>query len=197
MHKLMHGVAATLLLAAAVTASASLAPASAAETKAKAPATGPAPLCDPLHLIPGCQQPDGSVFSAATSDAALKPAEVWKNIISAATPDLQYAKALADSAATPNSKLRSACYAAIIAANQQASGANLKNADGSPMPVPNPDLITKLEQAAELVDNLQPTAPVISGCAPAANAVSVSVLTFVNAIATGVAAKVLSGGVLP
>lgn len=153
-----------------------------------APAPAKPPICDPLNLLPGCQ---GIVANAtATGD-------LWQRIISAAGPDLAYAKALADAAGTPGSKLRSTCLAAIIAANEQASGANLKNSDGSLMVMPNPNVITKLEQAAELIDNLQPTAPVISSCAPAANAAAVTVNQFLSTLLSGVALKAVTGGVLP
>jgi hypothetical protein len=168
-----------------------------AQTK---PAAAPkAPLielngpCNPLgDTRPQCQA-QGSPAPLGSET----PQQVWQNIIKTATADLTYAKALADNAATPNSKLRSACYAALITANQQANGVNLKNADGSPMTMPDPAVITHAEQALELIDNLQASSPLIVACAPAANAVGQGVLSFVNTVVTGAALKAASGGLLP
>jgi hypothetical protein len=138
-------------------------------------------------------------FSGAPGASSVPtPAALWQQIVNKDLPaDLSYAKALADNAATPNSKLRSACYAALITANQQANGLNLKNADGSPMTMPDPALISKAEQAMELIDNLQPTSPVVSSCAPAANALKIGVLQFISAVTTGAVLKAATGGILP
>jgi hypothetical protein len=149
--------------------------------------------CNPLgDTRPQCQAQGSPAPLGAES-----PQQIWQNIIKTATADLTYAKALADNAATPNAKLRSVCYAALITANQQANGVNLKNADGSPMTVPDPAVITHAEQALELIDNLQPASPLIVACAPAANAVGQGVLSFVNTVVTGAALKAASGGILP
>lgn len=153
--------------------------------------------CNPLgDTRPECQA-KGSPAPFGSSSSAT-PQQVWQNIVGAATADLTYAKALADSANTANSKLRSTCYAALIAANQQVSGANIpKDANGNPMAMPDPALITKAEQGLEIIDSLQPSAPLIVACAPAANAVQMGVLSFINTVVTGAALKAASGGILP
>jgi hypothetical protein len=158
----------------AVAAIAALAAPAAAQPKkpaAPVPATNLL-VCDPLKLLPGCASIAGSVTSNL--------GDLWQKIIAASGPDLAYAKAMADAAATPGSKLRSACYAAIILVNSQTSGANL----GA---MPNPNVITQAEQAAELIDSLQPTSAVIAGCAPAANAVALSVTQLLNILLAAVA----------
>jgi hypothetical protein len=149
----------------------------------------PPPFCDPLKLLPGCAV-------ATTGGALISIEQVIKNIGAAQDADLAYAKALADNAATPGSKLRSACLAAIIAAKAQVEGAALKKADGTVWAKPEPGIISTMEQGAELVDDLQPTAPLVSGCAAAANAAAQNVLTVVNGIATGALLKAATGGVL-
>jgi hypothetical protein len=128
--------------------------------------------CDPLNLVPGCSSIAGPV--------SLDIGSLWQKIIAVAGPDLLYAKAMADAAGTPGSKLRSTCLAAIIAVNAQISGTGLG-------PVPNPDAITQVEIAAEVIDSLQPTAPLISSCAAAANAVAMNVTQFLNLMMTAVA----------
>ena len=150
-----------------------------AQTKIKLP-------IDPLHL------------NDAAPASSLSPSAVWDKIINKDLPaDLKYAKALADNAGTQQSKLRSTCYQAMLDANAQANGINLKNLDGTAMTMPTPAVVSTLEQGAELIDNLQPSAPLIAQCAPAAQVVKMDVLTFVNGIATGALLKVLTGGVLP
>ena len=129
-------------------------------------------VCDPLRLLPGCASIAGSVTSNI--------GDLWQRIIAVTGPDLAYAKAMADAAATPGSKLRSACLGAIILVNAQTSGANLG-------PMPNPNVITQAEQAAELIDSLQPTSTVIAACAPAANAVGMNVVQFLNILLAAVA----------
>lgn len=154
----------------------------------------PAITGDPIKDL----QTDFSQTGTPGGASAPSPAALWQQIINKDLPaDLNYAKALADNAATPNSKLRSQCYAALITANAQANGANLKNADGSPMTIPDPALITHGEQAMQLIDNLQPTAPVVSSCAPAANALKIGVLNFISLVTTGAVLKALTGGILP
>jgi hypothetical protein len=163
----------------------------------KGPIIGLNGPCNPLgDTRPQCQA-QGSPPLLGSGSGAESPQQVWQNIIKTASADLTYAKALADNAATPNSKLRSACYAALITANAQANGVNLKNADGSPMTMPDSAVITHAEQALELIDNLQASSPLIVACAPAANAVGQGVLSFVNTVVTGAALKAVSGGLLP
>lgn len=153
----------------------------------------PAPIfCDPFKLIPGCQQ------QQLEDGEDLSPAIVWKRITDVATPDLKFAKGLADTAMVENptggAKQRSQCYAAVIALNEQTSGANLpKNADGTPATMPNPHVISTVEMAAEIVDDLGPNSPVMSGCAAAAQAAKLNTLNFVNALVTGATSLVAVG----
>ena len=164
------------------------APAMAQTRKAvAAPATSAAGVpCDPLSLIPGCTP---SAASTALSTGSANLQTIWSEIVSATQADLTYAEALATNVNSPGGKLRATCYAAIITANSQANGMTLKNADGSPMVAPSPDVISKFEQGAELVDNLQATAPVMSACAAAANAIGQSTTQFLATLLSAVAIK--------
>jgi hypothetical protein len=158
----------------------------AAVTTTSAPSGVP---CDPLHLIPGCVGGAPNVLSPVPIDTNL--AALWGKIVAATQADLTYAKALADNVNSPGSKLRSQCYAALITANQQANGSTLKNPDGTPMIAPTPAVISQFEQAAELVDNLSATAPVMSACAAAANAVGQSTIQFITGVLASVTAKAI------
>ena len=155
-------------------------------------------LPDPFCLnpsTPGCSGIGGvGSLGGGGSSTALAPADLqtlWGKIVGAAQADLVYAKALADNVGSPGSKLRSACYAALILANKQANGLDLVDASGTPMTIPEPHVITSVEQAAELVDNLSATAPLSATCAPAANALSQNVTQFIGAILSGVAVKTI------
>lgn len=112
---------------------------------------------------------------------------LWQKIVSSSLVDLNYAAAMAANANTTTSTVRLQCLKAIIQLNEQASGANLKNADGSPMVKPDPHLFTDVESLAEIIDNLSPQGPLFVSCAGAAQLAKTNVLSFVNAVVTGVA----------
>lgn len=112
---------------------------------------------------------------------------LWKKITSASITDLNYAAAMAKNANTTTSGVRLQCLAAIIQLNQQASGAALKNPDGSAMTRPDPSLFTDVESLAEIIDNLSPQGPLFVSCAGAAQLAKTNVLSFVNAVVTGAA----------
>jgi len=154
---------------------------------APAPAR-PALTGDPIKDIGNAINP-GAPGSSGTPDLM----NLWNKLVAAdIQPDLKYASALAGAANTSSSKVRKQCLDAIIALNDQASGANLKNADGTPMAKPDKHVVTDIEQLAEVVDNLAPTGPLFTSCAGAAELAKASTLAFVNAIVTGVAASAVA-----
>lgn len=122
----------------------------------------------------------------------LTPDALIKKIIGLAAPDLVYAAAMATSANTNAATVRLGCIKAIQTLNTQASGANLKNADGSAMVAPSePHIFTDLETIAEGIDSLSPTGPLYTSCAGAAALANTNVLTFINSVVTGTAATTL------
>ena len=160
---------------------------------------------DPLGLNKG--NPQIKLPGQATTPK-VDPLALWHQIVAALPADLAYALALAKGVNSANSNLRAACYQALITANAQANGANLKDASGNPLSEPPPvsgtpptggNAISEFEKVVEAVDNLQPSSPVIVACLPAANAIGVDVMTFVNAIVTGTALKAIPvlGTLLP
>jgi len=112
---------------------------------------------------------------------------VWDKIVAASSADLKYASALANAAGTAPSKQRKQCWDAILAANEQANGSTLKNADGTPMVKPDPSFFSNVEIFAETVDNLSPQGQLFTSCAGAAEMAKMSVLQFVAAAVGGVA----------
>jgi hypothetical protein len=97
-------------------------------------------------------------------------------------PDLLYAKKLADAA---GSKVTGPCYQAWIDIIQTRKTA-VTNADGTPMDLPNPRLITDFEKAVELRNALQPDSEFMLRCSPVASMVKSDIIGFIG--------KVLAGG---
>ena len=123
---------------------------------------------------------------------------LWDKIVTASNTDLTYAAALATSANTASSKVRLQCWQAIIALNQQANGATLKNNDGTAMVKPDPHLFSDAESLAEVIDNLSPQGPLFTACAGAAQLAKTNTLTLINAAVTGAAGiAALPAGVIP
>lgn len=122
-----------------------------------------------------------------TGNAEKDAHALWDKIVAASDKDLTYASALAGVAGTPASAVRKQCYDAILKLNLQVNGMNLKDANGNPLPQPDPKLFTGVEQAAETIDNLSPSGPLFTACAGMAQLVKTNVLTLINAIVTGAA----------
>jgi hypothetical protein len=131
--------------------------------------------------------PLGLNGTPVTGNASKDMQVLWQKIVASSIADLNYAAAMAASANTTTSGVRLQCLKAIIVLNEQASGANLKNPDGSLMAKPDPHLFTDVESLAEIVDNLSPQGPLFVNCAGAAQLAKTNVLTFVNAVVTGAA----------
>lgn len=156
--------------------------------------------CLPIDSRPQCQAGGASAaaVNAAAPTASAQLQALWQKIVSASSNDLTYAAAMAKVASTPASGVRGQCWNAIITLNQQANGANVKNADGTPMARPDPHLFTDAESLAEIIDNLSPQGPLFTSCAGAAKLAQTDVLTLVNAVVTGAAGMAaLPAGVLP
>jgi len=158
-----------------------------AETSS-APSLPKIDLCplDLLNLNPGChvQIVDPSTGKPTGQTQPIEQS-IWQKIITASLADLDYASSLAASAGTPGSMVRKQCYDALIVVNKVASGASLKNADGSAMVRPDPHLITDAETAAEVLDQLRPGGPLQVACGGFANQVATNALTLINQIVSG------------
>lgn len=125
---------------------------------------------DPLNLIPDRPASSGSVASnllGALDDKLL--------------PDLIYAKKLADAAGV---KVTSNCYGAWIDIIQRRKTA-VTNADGTPMDLPQPRLITDFEKGVELRMALQPDSAFMLACSPVANMIKQDMIKFIGIILGG------------
>lgn len=160
----------------------------------QARAQGPLPQRNPVARPHPPQITGDIVADTKANFGAEGGAEgLWQKIVTASLDDLRYAKALADNTGTTGGKMRSACYGALITANQQANGIGLKDSAGAAITKPDPALVTNFEQIAEVADNLQPTSPLIVACAPVANAVKQSVTQIITMVITGAASLAALG----
>jgi hypothetical protein len=197
-------LAAALSLVAALSLALAAWPAHAQTKPAPKPAaeTATPSDCLPLDPRPACKNglfapntPGGAV--TLTGNASKDMQALWGKIVALSNADLSYASALAGSASTNASKVRKQCYDAIIALNQQANGANLKDGSGNPLPKPDPALFTDVEQLAEVIDNLSPQGPLFTSCAGAAQLARTSTLQFISAVVSGVAGMTAIAPVIP
>jgi hypothetical protein len=96
-------------------------------------------------------------------------------------PDLQYALKIATAT---DSKVTAPCYQAWIDIIQKRK-ASVANADGSPVDLPNPRLITDFEKAVELRNALQPDSDFMRMCSPVANMVKQDMVKFIGMVLAG------------
>lgn len=158
--------------------------------KRTAPALTGNPVADVQNAIKGNA-------NSTTSSAALSPDQLWQKIINANVLDLTYAKALADNVQSAGSKLRSACYGAILTTVQQANGINLKDGSGNALTQPDPHIISDFEKLAQIADNLQATSPLMAACSPVATAVKQDVTQLIAVVVGGGASLAMLGISIP
>jgi hypothetical protein len=149
-----------------------------ADPEEAASAKCPFPL-DPLKLC-------GKLAGQPAEDFQL----VVKRIQALQKPDIDYAILKAEAANTAASAVRLQCLRAISDANDQFNGAGIKDANGNVIPRPDPAIVTAIEDAAELADNLSPQGKLFTACAGAAQMSKRSTLEFVNSVVTGAASIV-------
>ena len=127
----------------------------------------------------------GGAISKPAALPIATPKDLWKKIQAARASDLKYAKALADAAGSPGAKLRSACYGAWIATIEQAEGIGVRDANGTPLTPPEPDVFGTFERLVEVSETLQPAGPLMVACAPAWTALKLSATQFFTMAVTG------------
>ena len=130
--------------------------------------------CDPLHLIPGCQEQAIAVQNASTEDLVAKLGKL-------ALPDFAFALAL--SKAT-NNVVSTPCWQAwvdLLTAQQKP----LTGADSQPLTEPDPHLATSVEKISELLAALRPDSTLSTGCAALAAAGGKDAATLIQGILSG------------
>jgi hypothetical protein len=174
----------------AIAALLTLAPAAAQQAKRAAPAAdagvqpSPAlprpPLCDPLNLIPGCRNADGSInqkspvqgnpFDNLTDD-------VLKKILA----DVTYAKALAKAA---GNDVTLPCWTAWVDLVTSQT-APLKDDAGNVLTQPDPHFFVAAERASEFINQIQPNSKLYIGCSAALNQSRMAIGQLISAVLAG------------
>lgn len=144
------------------------------------PAAAPRPpLCDPLNLIPGCRNPDGSIndkkgqgnpFDNLTDD-------VLKKILA----DVTYAKALAKASGNDVTLPCWTAWVDLVTSQTQA----LKDDAGNLLSKPDPAFFVAAERASEFINQIQPNSKLYIGCSPALNQSRMAIGQLISAVLSG------------
>jgi hypothetical protein len=167
--------------------------ASPAAAQLKAPAVTGNPIKDIQTDISNARG-TSSGAPALTGNIQKDIVALWQKIQAASALDITYAIAMAKNAnaaspagVTTGAGMRLQCLTAIQTLNQQANGQNLKNADGTLLPRPDPALFTDAETLAEVIDAIQPGGPLWTSCSGAAQLAATNTVTFINTLVSGAA----------
>jgi hypothetical protein len=106
--------------------------------------------------------------------------------------DLKYALNIANK---KNNKAAGQCWQAIIDMIELDQTANL-DADGKPLPMPDPRVFTDVERMSDIVNALGPNSPLMVGCGSFANQAKMNVLQMVTTIVSGAASMATFGAAL-
>jgi hypothetical protein len=179
-HALMRPV---LILAALLLA---VAPAAAQQQKRAAPvadalaALPRPPLCDPLNLIPGCRNADGSVnqkSSVQGNPFDTLADDVLKKILA----DVTYAKALAKAA---SNDVTLPCWTAWVDLVTSQT-APLKDDAGNALAMPDPHFFVAAERASQFINQIQPNSKLYIGCSAALNQSRMAIGQLISAVLSG------------
>lgn len=138
------------------------------------------PLCDPLNLIPGCRNADGSINRK--SSVAGNPFEnLSDDLLKQILADVTYAQALAKAS---GNKVTQPCWDAwvtLVTAQTQP----IKDPQGNPLPVPDPHFFVAAERASEFINQIQPNSDLNIGCGAALNASRMAIGQLISAVLSG------------
>jgi hypothetical protein len=162
-------------------------PAAAQQTKRAAPAPeAPAltlpkpPICDPLNLIPGCRNADGSINQHSSVQG--NPFDnLTDDVLRKILADVTYAKALSKAAAND---VTLPCWTAWVdlVASQTAP---LKDDAGNALAMPDPHFFVAAERASEFINQIQPNSKLYIGCAAALNQSRMAIGQLISAVLAG------------
>jgi hypothetical protein len=145
-----------------------------------AAATVKPPLCDPLNLIPGCRNPDGTINQKSSVQG--NPFEsLSDDLLKKILADVTYAQALAKAS---NNKVTQPCWDAwvtLVTAQTQP----VKDGQGNPLPVPDPHFFVAAERASEFINQIQPNSDLNIGCGAALNASKMAIGQLISAVLSG------------
>jgi hypothetical protein len=154
-----------------------------AQTRARpaAPAAAVArpPLCDPLNLIPGCRNPDGSVNPK--SGAGNPFDNLTDDVLQKILADVTYAKALAKASGNDVTLPCWTAWVDLVTSQTQP----LKDDAGKVLEKPNPHFFVAAERASEFINQIQPNSKLYIGCSAALNQSRMAIGQLISAVLSG------------
>ena len=181
----MTAPARSIILAAALALT--IAPAAAQLKKPAAPeervppaAVARPPLCDPLNLIPGCRNADGSINQKSGGQG--NPFDnLTDDVLRKILADVTYAKALAKAA---GNDVTLPCWAAWVDLVTSQT-APLKDDAGNVLTQPDPHFFVAAERASEFINQIQPNSKLYIGCSAALNQSRMAIGQLISAVLAG------------
>jgi hypothetical protein len=136
------------------------------------------PLCDPLNLIPGCRNQDGTInqnsggnpFDNLTDD-------LLKKILA----DVTYAKALAKASGNDVTLPCWTAWVDLVSSQTQV----LKDDAGNVLAKPDPAFFVAAERASEFINQIQPNSKLYLGCSAALNQSRMAIGQLISAVLSG------------
>lgn len=119
--------------------------------------------------------------AASTTTPSQNVIAIYEKLQAVSLVDLKYALNIATK---KNNMAASQCWTAIITQIEQDQTANL-DANGQPIPTPDPHLFTDVERLSDVINSLGPNSPLMVGCGSFANQAKMNVLQLISAILAG------------
>ena len=138
------------------------------------------PLCDPLNLIPGCRNPDGSINQKTTTGG--NPFDnLTEDVLRKILADVTYAKALARASGNDVTLPCWTAWVDLVTSQTQA----LKDDAGNVLSLPEPHFFVAAERASEFINQIQPNSKLYIGCSAALNQSRMAVGQLIAAVLSG------------
>jgi hypothetical protein len=138
------------------------------------------PLCDPLNLIPGCRNADGSINRKSSAQG--NPFDnLTDDVLRKILADVTYAKALAKAA---GNDVTLPCWGAWVDLVTSQT-APLKDDAGNVLTQPDPHFFVAAERASEFINQIQPNSKLYIGCSASLNQSRMAIGQLISAVLSG------------
>ena len=138
------------------------------------------PLCDPLNLIPGCRNPDGSINEKSSVQG--NPFDnLTDDVLKKILADVTYAKALAKASGNDVTLPCWSTWVDLVTSQTQI----LKDDAGNVLAKPDPAFFLAAERASEFINQIQPNSKLYLGCSAALNQSRMAIGQLISAVLSG------------
>ena len=155
-----------------------------AQTRARPVGPSPAvaarpPLCDPLNLIAGCRNQDGSINQKIGGGNPFD--NLTDDLLRKILVDVTYAKALAKASGNDVTLPCWSAWVDLVTSQTQA----LKDDAGNVLSLPEPHFFVAAERASEFINQIQPNSKLYIGCSAALNQSRMAIGQLISAVLSG------------